>query len=124
MQAAGIRVPADVAVVGFDDMHLSALLAPPLTTVRQPMRLLGERARSRLLQRIADPILPPQAECLPTELIIRGATLTARYATGADIGEIAWGHARDERPGSHPSSSPSSRDRATAWLREEAPSLW
>lgn len=30
----------------------------------------------------------------------------------------------DERPGSHPSSSPSSRDRATAWLREEAPSLW
>ena len=71
LQAAGIRVPADVAVVGFDDMHLSALLGPPLTTVRQPMRLLGARACSRLLQRIADPSLPPQVERLPTELIIR-----------------------------------------------------
>ncbi len=71
LQAAGIRVPADVAVTGFDDMHLSALLAPPLTTVRQPMRLLGERACSCLLQRIADPTLPPRAERLPTELIIR-----------------------------------------------------
>jgi LacI family transcriptional regulator len=71
LQAAGRRVPSDIAVVGFDDMHLSALLAPPLTTVRQPMRLLGERACSRLLQRIADPTLPPQVERLPTELIVR-----------------------------------------------------
>jgi LacI family transcriptional regulator, galactose operon repressor len=71
LQAAGIRVPADVAVVGFDDMHLSALLAPPLTTIRQPMRLLGERACVRLLQRIADPALAPRAERLPTQLVIR-----------------------------------------------------
>ena len=77
LQAAGIRVPADVAVVGFDDMHLSALLAPPLTTVRQPMRLLGERACSRLLQRIADPALPPLVERLPAELIIREAAAAA-----------------------------------------------
>ena len=73
LQAAGVRVPADIAVVGFDDMRLSALLAPPLTTIRQPMRLLGERACSRLLQRIADPALPPRAELLPTELIISAA---------------------------------------------------
>src|SRR6266581_2443283 len=71
LQTAGIRVPADIAVVGFDDIHLSSLLAPPLTTVRQPMRLLGERACSRLLQRIGDPALPPQVERLPTELIVR-----------------------------------------------------
>jgi LacI family transcriptional regulator len=71
LQAAGIRVPADVGVVGFDDMHLSALLAPPLTTVRQPMRLLGERACSLLLERIADPALPPRTERLPAKLIIR-----------------------------------------------------
>jgi LacI family transcriptional regulator len=71
LQAAGIRVPADVAVIGFDDMHLSAMLAPPLTTIRQPMQLLGERACSRLLERIADPALPPRTERLPTELIIR-----------------------------------------------------
>ena len=71
LQAAGIRVPADVAVVGFDDIRLSALFTPPLTTIRQPMQLLGERACSRLLQRIADPSLPPRTERLPTELIIR-----------------------------------------------------
>src|SRR5580692_4111094 len=71
LQAAGMRVPADIGVVGFDDMHLSALLAPPLTTVRQPMRLLGERACSRLLQRIADPSLATRTERLPAELVIR-----------------------------------------------------
>jgi LacI family transcriptional regulator len=71
LQAAGIRVPADVAVIGFDDMHLGALLAPALTTIRQPMRLLGERACSLLLERIANPALPHRAERLPTELIIR-----------------------------------------------------
>ena len=69
--AAGVRVPADIAVVGFDDMHISALLTPSLTTVRQPMRELGERACSFLLERVADPALPPRAERLPTELIIR-----------------------------------------------------
>jgi LacI family transcriptional regulator len=71
LQAAGIRIPADIAVTGFDDIHLGALLAPPLTTVRQPMRLLGERACSFLLERIADPALPRRAERLPTELVIR-----------------------------------------------------
>lgn len=71
LQAAGVRVPADVAVVGFDDMHIGALLMPPLTTVRQPMRELGERACALLLQRVADPARPPRAERLPTELIVR-----------------------------------------------------
>jgi LacI family transcriptional regulator len=82
LQAAGVRVPADVAVVGFDDMHLSALLAPPLTTVRQPMRQLGERACSLLLQRVADPALPPRAERLPTELVIRESCGCSRHPPG------------------------------------------
>jgi LacI family transcriptional regulator len=71
LQAAGVRVPADVAVVGFDDMHISALLTPPLTTVRQPMSELGERACALLLQRVTDPALPPRAERFPAELMIR-----------------------------------------------------
>jgi LacI family transcriptional regulator len=71
LQAAGIRVPADVAVVGFDDSHLGAMLTPPLTTVRQSMRLLGERACSMLLERIADPALGRRVERLPTELVVR-----------------------------------------------------
>jgi LacI family transcriptional regulator len=71
LQAAGIQVPAEVAVAGFDDILLGALLAPPLTTVRQPMRLLGERACAILLERIADPALPRRTERLATELIVR-----------------------------------------------------
>jgi LacI family transcriptional regulator len=71
LNRAGLRVPADIAVAGFDDMHLGALLSPPLTTVRQPMRLLGERACSMLLERIADPTRPRRAERLATRLIVR-----------------------------------------------------
>jgi LacI family transcriptional regulator len=71
LQASGVRVPADMAVVGFDDIYPGALIAPSLTTVRQPMRLLGERACSRLLERIADPALPHQVELLPTRLVVR-----------------------------------------------------
>jgi LacI family transcriptional regulator len=71
LQSAGIRVPVDMAVVGFDDMQSGSLVTPPLTTVRQPMWLLGEHACTRLLQRIADPSLPPRVERLPTELVIR-----------------------------------------------------
>ncbi len=48
---AGVRVPEQVAVVGFDDIFPGSLYDPPLTTVHQPMRLLGERACTRLLDR-------------------------------------------------------------------------
>ena len=71
LQAAGIRVPADVAVAGFDDIHLGAILTPSLTTVRQSMRHLGQRACTLLLERIADPSLPRRMERLPVELIVR-----------------------------------------------------
>jgi LacI family transcriptional regulator len=71
LHTAGIRVPADIAVTGFDDMHLGALLAPTLTTVHQPMRRLGERACAMLLDRIADPGLPRRVERLATRLVVR-----------------------------------------------------
>lgn len=67
----GVRVPEDVAVVGFDDIFPGNLSHPPLTTVYQPMRMLGERACARLIERIATPELPPAVETLPTELVIR-----------------------------------------------------
>jgi LacI family transcriptional regulator len=71
--AGGVRVPEDVAVVGFDDIALGSLYDPPLTTVYQPMRMLGERACGRLLDRIADPGLRPTVELLPTELVVRSS---------------------------------------------------
>ena len=70
---AGIRVPEDVAVVGFDDIFPGSLCDPPLTTVHQPMRMLGERACARLLDRIANPMLRPATELLPTELVLRSS---------------------------------------------------
>jgi LacI family transcriptional regulator len=71
--AAGVRVPEDVAVVGFDDIYPARLVDPPLTTVHQPMRALGERACARLLDRIAHPELTPAVEMLPTELVVRSS---------------------------------------------------
>ena len=71
--AAGVRVPEDVAVVGFDDIALGSLYDPTLTTVYQPMRMLGEQACARLLDRIADPTLSPTVELLPTELVLRSS---------------------------------------------------
>jgi LacI family transcriptional regulator len=71
--AAGLRVPDDVAVVGFDDIYPAQLVEPALTTVRQPMRMLGERACARLFERIASPELSPGVELLPTELVLRAS---------------------------------------------------
>src|SRR6266536_787850 len=73
LTAAGIRVPGEVAVTGFDDIHPARLADPPLTTVRQPMRTLGERACARLLDRIAYPSLSPVVQLLPTELVLRSS---------------------------------------------------
>ena len=71
LAAAGVRVPAEVAVVGFDDIYPSSVSSPPLTTVQQPVRMLGELACARLLDRIANPALPPTADLLPTKLVLR-----------------------------------------------------
>jgi LacI family transcriptional regulator len=71
--AAGVRVPEQVAVTGFDDIFPASLYDPPLTTVYQPMRLLGERACALLLDRIAEPGRPAEVELLPTELVLRAS---------------------------------------------------
>lgn len=73
LSAAGVRVPADVAVVGFDDIYPGCLSDPPLTTVHQSMRTLGERACMRLMDRIVKPGLRPRAEVLPVELVLRAS---------------------------------------------------
>jgi len=50
--AAGLQVPGDLAVVGFDDVPLASIFEPSLTTVAQPRRELGEQAMRLLLRRI------------------------------------------------------------------------
>lgn len=71
LRAADLRVPADVAVTGFDDIASSRHVRPALTTVCQPMRELGKRAVRVLLDRLADPDAPRRSEILPTRLVLR-----------------------------------------------------
>jgi LacI family transcriptional regulator len=73
LQQAHIRIPQDVALTGFDDVYPSRLVDPPLTTVSQPVRELGTRAAQRLLARIDQRALPPQAQTLPTSAVIRAS---------------------------------------------------
>lgn len=71
---AGLRVPADVSVVGFDGIHLAAYTAPPLTTVAQPIFDLGRRAAELLLERLIDGHTEPRTVVLGTKLVERGST--------------------------------------------------
>jgi LacI family transcriptional regulator len=73
LRAARLRVPADVAVTGFDDIAAARHVRPSLTTVRQPMRELGERSVRLLLDRLAAPDSPRQDLTLPTEVVVRGS---------------------------------------------------
>jgi LacI family transcriptional regulator len=66
----GYRVPEDVAVVGFDDLRLSAFLTPPLTTVSAPTETVGRIAAERLFS-LFDKQFQEDMTLLPTELIIR-----------------------------------------------------
>lgn len=70
----GLRVPQDVVITGFDDVSMSALVSPPLTTVRQPIRELAAEAARQLLRAAVDPDgEPPESVLLPTELVVRGS---------------------------------------------------
>ena len=76
IREAGLRVPDDISVVGFDDIALAAYFDPPLTTVRLPAFDLGLAAGAALLDRIAGRPVPDRT-LLPTELIVRSSTAPA-----------------------------------------------
>ncbi|MFC1569861.1 substrate-binding domain-containing protein [bacterium] len=67
----GISVPYDVAVVGFDDFPTSALVTPPLTTVRQPIYEMARKAMDLLIDQIQYHNSIPHETYFPTELMIR-----------------------------------------------------
>ncbi|KQZ11960.1 substrate-binding domain-containing protein [Microbacterium sp. MEC084] len=70
LHARGLRVPEDVAIVGFDDSPVAVNMPPHLTTVRQPSRLQGEAMADVLLARLAGGD-PPHATILQSELVVR-----------------------------------------------------
>jgi len=75
LRAAGLRVPEDIALVSFDDTPLASLVDPPLTTVRQPIQLLGFMAVELLLNLLEGetPEGPPREVVLPAELVVRSS---------------------------------------------------
>lgn len=72
-RATRLNVPTDLAVTGWDDIPAARHLAPPLTTVRQPMLELGRRAAELLRDRITTHRTVPLHEVLPTELVVRSS---------------------------------------------------
>ncbi|MFJ3906438.1 LacI family DNA-binding transcriptional regulator [Streptomyces sp. NPDC090025] len=73
LRAAGRRVPDDVAVIGFDDLPMARHTEPALTTVRQPMRAMGQAAARMLLDGLGGAPLPEEPLVIPTELVVRAS---------------------------------------------------
>lgn len=71
VREAALRIPRDLALVGYDDMPWALAVDPPLTVVRQPGYELGERATELLLRRIADPGRSAATVMLQPELVVR-----------------------------------------------------
>lgn len=71
IEEAGLRVPDDIAVTGFDDAEFATRLSPTLTTVRQDAFGLGTAAAEALLRMLASPDSSPEVVVLPTELVVR-----------------------------------------------------
>jgi LacI family transcriptional regulator len=81
----GIEVPGQIAVVGFDGMDEGAFFTPSLTTVRQPLRELGQLAVRELLATLGEPPgrIVAHALTLATELVVRDSAPAAAAAAAA-----------------------------------------
>jgi LacI family transcriptional regulator len=83
IQAAGLTVPDDIAVVGFDDIQVAALAHPPLTTIRQEKAELGALAAETLLRRIESGEETDTHLTLPVTLVARQSTLGEQGLNGS-----------------------------------------
>lgn len=73
-RAAGLSVPRDLSVAGFDDIALAAHMSPSLTTVRAGGDEIGRRAAETLCYRLSNPDAPALQHVIPTELVVRDST--------------------------------------------------
>jgi LacI family transcriptional regulator len=67
-------VPADLSLIGFDDVNEASVVLPRLTTVRAPMRQMAREAVRMLLKRLEDPQADMRSVTLATQLIVREST--------------------------------------------------
>jgi DNA-binding LacI/PurR family transcriptional regulator len=73
LHAAGLRVPEDISVIGYDDIPEAEFSDPPLTTIRQPMKEIGQAATRLLIQMIENRETTPTQVLFDTELIVRSS---------------------------------------------------
>ena len=76
----GLLVPEDLSVVGFDNIDLSVMCIPPLTTIEQPCFQIGYQSCELLIDKIINPASSSNQILLNTELIVRGSTLLPKAA--------------------------------------------
>jgi LacI family transcriptional regulator len=74
LRRAGLRLPGDMSLVGFDDVAWMDMVTPGITVVAQPSVDIGRRAASLLLRRMKGRSLPPAVELLHGGLVVRGST--------------------------------------------------
>jgi LacI family transcriptional regulator len=90
LKDAGLSVPGDVSVVGFDDIQSAAYSTPSLTTVRQPLLEMGKRGAQILLDRIANRENKyPSEIVMATELVVRESTGPAPERHGRTF-DLNW----------------------------------
>lgn len=80
LREARVRVPEDIALAGFDDVPLAQFVQPALTTVRVPIRSLGEQAVEHLAARLRYPAVEPLVRKLPVSLVVRSSCGAAQRA--------------------------------------------
>lgn len=73
----GIRVPRDIALIGYDDIAFASAAVVPLSSIRQPTHSIGQTAVEILLEEAEDPTLPPRQIIFHPELVVRESTGTA-----------------------------------------------
>ncbi len=86
IRRAGLSVPGDVSVVGFDDSAFMNCTDPPLTTVRQPIESMGKAAVALLVNQIENVAVYPEELLFEPELVVRGST--GRPARGEGVGAL------------------------------------
>jgi LacI family transcriptional regulator len=74
LEERGLRCPADVSVIGFNDMRFADRFNPPLTTIRLPHYEIGAAAAELLLERLQDPAAEPRQLTLEPALVVRAST--------------------------------------------------
>jgi LacI family transcriptional regulator len=89
LREAGVGVPEEVAVAGFDDIPIARHMSPALSSVHVPIAGLGERATDQLIGRLADPKShPARNEVLRTTLVIRASCGPLGHASSSTVSAV------------------------------------